>query len=392
MKRTIFAAGSLAAALLLAHPAFSPAQENLPPAIQLGAMEVHPYLMLTGTWNDNVYATADNEKSDFITTITPGLGLKLPFRAHQITLGAHAEFARYADFTELDTDSFQADALGEFNIGERLNLKVGDTFLRAYESLLESPTKSSDRYDANIASISAKYSFVDVTQLRLDYVLTTLDYRDDDARSRTEGRFSAYLYYRVLPKTSAFLEYDYTSEDYDEATSTLDSAANSGQIGAIWEISAISKGTAKVGFQAKKFDDAGIDDYSTWVASVEMTHALSDMVQLHLVGARLVNEAKYAGPSYYTTTGLTGELTVWFLDRLAGIVSASYGRNEFSDPIVGDSEVRKDDRYTAGLGARYNFNTWLSFEAEYTNINRDSNIDKYSATENALSLRVKAAL
>lgn len=393
MKRSIFAAAFLAAALLFANPVRSPAQETVPPAIQLGALEVHPSLMLTEAWKDNVYATADDEKSDFITTISPGLGLKLPFRAHLLTLGAHADIARYADFTDLDTDSFQAAALGEFNIGERVNLKIGDTFLRGYEALVDSPTGDNGRYDTNVASVSVKYAFVDVSQLRLDYSQTTLDYQaKTDARSRAEDQLSAYLYYRVLPNTSAFLEYDFKSVDYDKSTTTLDSDTHSGQLGATWELSAISKGTAKAGFQAKNFNDADTKDYSTWVASVELDHALNDLVHLRMIGARQVNEAKYAGPSYFTTTGLAGELTVWFLDRLAGFAKASINRAEFSDPIVGDTEVRKDNLFSAGLGARYNFNYWLSLEADYTFVNRDSNIGVYSLTENAVALRIKAAL
>jgi hypothetical protein len=125
---------------------------------------------------------------------------------------------------------------------------------------------------------------------------------------------------------------------------------------------------------------------------VELEHALTDTVHLRLVGARQVNEAKYTGPSYYTTTDLAGELTVWFLDRLAGLGKVSVGRTEFSDPIQGDPKVRKDNTISAGLGVRYTFNYWLSLEADYAILNRDSNIGAYSLTENAFTLRIKAAL
>jgi hypothetical protein len=396
-------APALALALGLALAPAAPARAqalDLEPALRIGLLEIHPSLALTESWRDNVFATNEATESDAVTTITPALDLKLPIRAHLLSLGAKGDIVRYADFGELDTESFAGYGRAELNIGDRVNLRFGDTFTRAYESLLESPTGVSGRYDANAANVSLRYAFVDVSQLRLDYTYDTWDYQEEtDGRDRAEGQLSAYLYFRFLPKTSAFVEYDLRTVAYDDpvltaagGTLTLDSQVHSGYAGASWEISPAITGTAKLGYQKKDFDDAALEDFSTWVASVELDHAISDAVRLKLAGGRRVNETKYTGPSHFTTTGADARLTIHFLDRLRGRLRAGFGRDEFSDPIVGDPEARTDDVSSFGAGLSYNFTSWLSLDADYAHFNRDSNIDVYSATENAFSLRVRAAL
>lgn len=395
MKRP-FLVSTLAAALLLAHPGLAPAQESpdaAAPRLQLGPMEVHPSLALSETYRDNVYSVNTGKTNDFVLTVTPALGLALPFRTHRLGLYAQAEFASYADHTDLDTDNYLGALDAEFNIGNFVNLKFGDTYRDQYETVSQSPTGKPGRYTQNNPWLSATYAFVDVSKVRLDYAYTVYDYDQETyPRSRGEGLFSAYLYYRVLPRTSLFVEYDNQVVDYDSAAATLDSTSHFGQVGATWEISMITKGTVKAGYQKKDFKAADQKDYETWVALVELTSALTDTLHLKLAGGRQVNEAKYDGPSYYTNTGLTAELTAWFLDRLSGTVKAGYGIDEYNAPIVGDPKARTDNTLSAGLGVKYSFQPWLSLSLGYDYVNRDSNIDSRSAVENAASLQVKAEL
>ncbi len=382
----------LASALLL--PGVSQAQEapqdSLAP-LQIGPVIVHPSLSLRETYSDNVFFTAKDTKGDLITAISPGVTFQLPFRTHILTLGTSAEFVIYADNSSLNVSPFQVFGLGEFNIGDRVKLKVGDTYQRNEESPLESPNGTSDVYTANAAALSVKYAFVDIAQAQLDYTRTSLDYLDSSYRTREEDLVSAYLYYRVMPNTSAFLEYDFKNVAYD-TSDTFDNVVHTGQVGATWEFTEYSKGTAKIGFLAKEYSDDSLKDYTTVTASVDLRHQLTPDASVRLLGKRDVNEGKYVDARYYTTTGLFADFTYRFLERLSGVIEGSYAFDEYSNARVGSVIVREDKTAHIGLGAKYSFNSWLDFSLGYGYSNRNSNIADLDAIVNTVTFKVTAAL
>jgi len=360
--------------------------------LQVGPVIVNPSLTLKESWTDNVFGVADGAKSDLVTTIAPSLLLRLPFRAHELSLGARADIATYAEYSSEDVAPWQIAALGNFVVGDRFTLKVGDTYQRGYETALESTTGFVEENSANAATLSAKYAFVDVAQARLDYAHRTLRFSDvDDYRSRDEDLVSAYLYYRVLPNTSAFLEYDLWKVAYTEDSGqALDNDGQGGYVGATWEIQERSQGTVKVGYQSKNFKESGQKDASTWAAAVELKHELTELTSVRILGGREVNEGKYRGTRFYTTTGFFAEVSHKVLDRLTGLVNAGYGVDSFSDANPGDAEAREDTTFRAGVGARYSFRSWLDCGLNYRYFNRDSNIDRYSVQENVVTFEITA--
>jgi len=376
----------------LVAPVTSRAEESLQdvlPPLQVGPVLVHPSLAIKETYNDNVYYTAENTKSDFITSVFPDVTLKLPFRMHELTFGAGAEMRRYAKYTELDATPYQIFGLGDFSIGDRVKLKVGDTYVRGEETPLESPSGTSDMYTDNQLALSVKYAFVDVAQAQLDYTRTTLNYLDSTYRSRAEDLVSVFLYYRALPNTSAFLEYDFKNVGYDES-GAKDNVVHTGFVGATWEITEYSKGTAKAGFLSKNFSDASLDDYSTWTASIDLQHHFSDAASMRLLGKRDVNEGKYDDTYYYTTTGVFADFTYLFLERLSGVIEGSYSADEYSNARNAEGVVREDKTAHVGIGAKYSFNSWLDFVLGFGLSNRNSNIANFDAAYNTVSLKVTA--
>lgn len=364
------------------------ADETLP-YLQVGPVLVHPALTLKETYRDNVFFAPKNTEGDFITSIAPEITFKLPFRMHEVSLGASANFQLYLDQTTLNTSPYELFVLGDFSIGDRVRIKVGDTYQRNEESPLESPNGTSDDYTSNAAALSVSYAFVDVASLQLDYTRTSLDFLDSGFRTREEDFASLYLYYRVLPNTSAFLEYDFKNIAYD-TTERNDNVVHSGLVGATWEISEYSRGTAKAGFLAKNYDDGALDDYSTWTASADLQHQLTEAASLRLLGKRDVNEGKQTGVRYYATTGIFANFDYRFLDRLTGTLECSYSRDSFSDAPTGNTLVRRDTTVRAGVGANYAFNSWLDLSLGYSYLNRDSNYDELSAVVNSVTLAVTA--
>jgi hypothetical protein len=233
-----------------------------------------------------------------------------------------------------------------------------------------------------------KYAFVDVSQIQVAYARTSLDYDDSTYRTRDEDLVSVYLYYRFLPSTSAFLEYDFKSVAYESKSN--DNDVQTGFVGTTWEITEFSKGTAKAGYLSKDYSDPASEDFTTWTASVDLQHRLSDAASMRLIGKRDVNEGKYADVRYYTTTGLFADFSYHFLDRLVGTLEGSYSQDTYSDPQPGETAVREDTTARAGARVDYSFNSWLECSVGYRYLKRDSNYNSDDATVNSVNLTVTA--
>ncbi|MCK7506641.1 MAG: hypothetical protein MZV70_22965 [Desulfobacterales bacterium] len=57
--------------------------------------QIHPYIRVTGEYSDNLDLTADNQKKDFYTTITPGIKFSNMDAKSGVNLDASAGYVFY---------------------------------------------------------------------------------------------------------------------------------------------------------------------------------------------------------------------------------------------------------------------------------------------------------
>lgn len=385
------AAGFLALAFAL--PAIAAAEENtVRPGLHLGPVLVQLSLAVSETYNDNIYATAEETESDFFTTVTPGIELSLAkdFNLRGFTFGVNANTINASNFSELNRIDWELYGRGEFTIREVLTVEIGDTYTPSHIIPLESTSGELERFSSNAAHVGLKYDLLDLWQLRLGYTHTTFDYQDSKNRSRAENLIKAAISFRVLAKALVFLGYDFTAVGYDDSKSTLDNTKQNVALGATWEITEITKGIVSAGYGSVDFKDASEKGWSTWSASVDVRHELTELTTVNLKGQRSIEEGKYNGTRYLAATGISAGLTRQILERLAGNLSAGYFSEDFSDANPGDAKVRLDSSIRAGLGLGYSFRSWLKFDVSYDFVNRNSNIDHYDARVNAATIKATA--
>jgi hypothetical protein len=374
---------------------FLPVQAMAAGNLHYGALEIHPYVLLKETYNNNIFATPTNLESDWITTITPGIKLLLPFRMHQFDLEYNAVINRYKDFTSENTIGHNASAKADFKLGSLFGLKLSDTYAKGHEPRDSSKTGFIEKYNTNAASLSTSYQLADRSKVQLDYTRSTWNFETSTFRSRDEDLAAAYLFYRFLPKTSAFVEYDYRNIGYSEQASgpdNLDNKVNSVFLGLAWDVTANTKGTVKGGYNRKVFAASDASGISTWGASIDIDHAFSDNTFMKFVGQRVINEAGLLGTSYYVTTGAFVEVTHKFTYKISGVARASYGVDDFSNALPPDTIVRSDRTILGGVGLKYQFTDWLEMTLDYNYRDRKSNIDFYDVTESTYSVGLNFAL
>jgi hypothetical protein len=363
------------------------------PIIQMGPVEVHPFISLKETYSDNIYLVTADKTHDFITTIAPGVQFKMPIRRHALFLTGSTTLNRYAGYSSENSTDWSLSGAGDFNFGSRINLKVVDSFLAGHEPRSQSALADMETFRNNNAAASLTYILADISKLQLDYANDYWKFKNSDFRTRDENLVSVYAYYRVMPKTSLFTEYDFKNVYYTSkpvGSNDFDNKVHSALLGLTWELSTQSKGTVKGGYLYKVFDAPSLKNLGTFAASADISHHFSDYNSIKLIGARAVNESSLEGTRYSISTGMSGEFSHKFVERCSASVKASFSDESFAD-TTGETVKRSDQIVVAGAKAVYTFRRWLESALEYYWRQKNSNIDIYDSTENNVSFTLKAS-
>lgn len=377
--------------LLLCSPVLAFARGN----IHIGSLQIHPSLSLQENFDDNVYATSSDTHSDWITLTKPGIKLEMPVN-HRYLFGAEyrAAIYNYLEYTSENITDHFANAYGQFKFGRGTTFKLRDDYTNGHEDRSTSASGEINKYEKNAASADLAYVFVDRYKAEVAYTLTNWDFSraDNQYRNRTENLIATYFYYRFLPRTAAFVEYDFKTVDYELKTNGgLNNTVQTPFLGLKWDISEETKGTVKAGYLYKNFNDSENGSIGDFTASVELDQAFGARSLLRLIGLRDVNEADVQGTTYYTTTSAQAIYTHKLPYRLSAVLRGSYGENDYSNGVGGYAD-RHDEILTGGAGLKYQMRDWLDFALDYYHLDRNSNIPTSDLNENVASLSVNFSM
>jgi hypothetical protein len=358
--------------------------------IHFGQLELHPFVSLREIFSDNIYYTSTEEKRDSITETTPGIKMQLPMRMHRFEAEYHAVDRRYDTYRGEATTDHHAKGLLDLKFGSFFGLTAHGAFDKGHEPRSESSTGFIEVFRKTTGAASATYQLTGRSKVQIEYTKTAWNFMTSNFRDRDEGLVSGYVYYRFLPKTSVFVEYDHKSVDYIQQGSLLDNSMDTAYLGLTWEMTARSKGTIKAGRTSKDFQDSAIDDFTVWSWSIDLDHKFTEETSMILVGGRYVNETNAFGTAYYLTTGLYGEFGHKFMSKTAFLLRGSYGKDTFSNAVPPATIVREDKTDMVGAGLKYFANDRLNLGVDYNKRTRTSNIpvNDYVETQYGLSMNM----
>lgn len=104
-----------------------------PKGIGIGQFLLLPKVETAGLYNDNVFASSNNRRGDFLTRITPELDLRSRFSTHQLNFLAQAEQTLYRTYTDDNTLEGLASANGRYDITRDWQLRGGFNAYQRYE-------------------------------------------------------------------------------------------------------------------------------------------------------------------------------------------------------------------------------------------------------------------
>lgn len=375
--------------LVFLFPALSSAEEA---RINFGGLEVHPYLVMKERYTDNVYATSTQQRQDTVTTTVPGLKLQWPVRMHYLEAEYNTVLERYDTYAGDNTQDQTLRGLARFNILSDITLQAKDDYLRGHEPRGSSSTGFIEKFNTNAAAGSIEYKLADISKIEAVYTATKKEYLSSKFRNRNERLIEGYVYFKFLPKTSGFVEYEKNIFNFDDDAPNLDNTATSWLGGVKWEVSEQLKGTIKGGYHWKRFNNPTMTNYDTWVASLDINHAFSDYTSIKLLGERKVNETNLLTANFFQTTGGLAELSHFFTRTLGVTLSGSYGRDKYTYQSAPRDLAREDVAVTGGIGFKYMPSDMLEAALNYGHRTRNSTQNAFDYDENSYFVTLNLGL
>ncbi|MBU2455896.1 MAG: outer membrane beta-barrel protein, partial [Proteobacteria bacterium] len=376
----------------------------------------HPFLLLEEIYTDNLFATHSNTKADFITTISPGIWLAFPAnrekllsidttttspgglqlsrikpeatRRYQTYFLYSPDFVFYSDYSNHDHVNHKAEALFQYNFNSGLSFDLIDIFHDREEIAGNGVIDTLYRHQDNLLDFITTYDAPSGKfKVQLTYSNYDLAYKDSavDYRDRNDNSVGLSVFYKFWPKTSLFVEYDYSIIKFDTGSAN-DSVENRYYGGVTWDITAKTRGTLKLGYMDKDFDLDSVKDHDGFSFEVQTQHNLTSKRALQINGYQKFHESDLANASTFLSTGIDVAVMQRFTEKWSGTLSAFFKRNEYK------GYSRDDDLYGFGPAIRFEPRKWLIFDLGYTYYRNDSNVTFYDYEANMIFLRASLSM
>jgi hypothetical protein len=384
---------------------------------------VHPFLSVSEYFTDNALYSNENKRSDFITTLSPGIWFTAPhiyekllnidtsnispggfslsryqpetFKRYQTYLFYNADIEQFARDSSQNAVSHKAEGFFQYNLRGGLTLEALDQFIMSHDSRATVLTNELDKFRDNLTSFTGRYDVSDRVQLRFDYSHFLVDYLADrnDFRDRKDNALSGYLFYGFRPKTSLFAEYEFVDIRYDK--DTLSNSREHHFFGGVqWDITAKSKGSIKAGYGKKEFTHSGIADSNDFILEAQIDHKLTAKTSLLLKASRRTNETNISTTNYMISDSVGLEYLHRLTAKLMAEINLEYTYDKYNGDVTLNGETgRLSDHYFSGAFAlQYKLRDWLEADAGYIYGRRSSDFSEFDYTTNIIFLRITGSL
>ena len=368
-------------------------QDGETTGMAVGGGYLYPSVGIEVGYDDNIFLQESNEKSSFITVISPKAKLEFESDATTVALNLAAEAGSFASSHNDDYLDAEASVDVTFYPTERMTFGVSAGYLKSHEArgtaaqagIATFEFNRPNRYHTAEAGARFEYGVDEVGAPRFELAVSAEDRTYDNNRTatiyrdRNSRQAKATLFYKVMPATSLLLEGRVINYDYDVAT--LDSEQYRLMAGVLWQATSQTEGFAKLGYGRKDFDDVSRDDASSssWEIGVNWKPLSYSMVTL--ATSRDFDETDSVG-DYIDSSEVSLEWKHDWRTYLGTKVQLTYGQDDYGN------DTREDDIWQAGLKMDYRLRPGVILGAGYTHTDLDSNEAGLSYKDNVVGVQL----
>jgi hypothetical protein len=361
-----------------------------PLGIRAGGFLIYPSLTVGSSYDDNVFATKDDTKDDFIFNFLPEVVVRSNFPRHAITWTTQADIARYVSETNENYEDFGTALGGQLDITRNNRLTAGAEFARGHDDrddpedpgveVADEPLKYYD-YGGDLGFLQ------EFNRLNFSLLGTfdRRDYTDGDEGDRDRDLFGGRLRtgYFVSPRINAFVQGGFRREVRDVDTGR-DNNVYSASVGTEIDFTGLLFGEVNAGWSLQEFDDSERDSENGFTYGANLTWNPTGLTSLRLEGEGGFEPSDVGSSKLESEIGLRIDHELLRNLLIGGEVR--YRRDDFQDAN------RVDNRIDVGPVITYFVNRNFSVGADYVFTTRDSDESDREFDRNVISLRVTAQL
>jgi hypothetical protein len=376
-----------------------PKPELDPLGVRAGSFLIFPKIELGTAYDDNVFATENNEEGDFLFQVLPTVTVQSDFSRHALKFSAGADVGRYADQTSENYIDYFFTGGGRFDV-------TGDSFLVgdvSYRKLHEdrgdpdSPTAASEpiEFARTNAELAYQHRFNRVTG-RIGVGAENEDYDDAtsitgrtlDQDDRDKWAYSAtgQVGYDLYPGYQPFVRFTYTRTEYDEGTVKPDSDTYEAVVGTTLDLTNLLTGEVFVGYLSRSYDESQFKNFTGLAYGLQLDYAVTQLTSISGNITRGVEEGFGAVPSPRDRTTFQVGVDHELLRNVVLSALAEYQMDDYQNTS------QEEDYYLLQAGATYNINRNFYLRGTYSYSTRDSNLPGEDYDRNLFLLRLGAQL
>jgi hypothetical protein len=375
-----------------------------PIGLRAGSFFIYPQVTLGGFYDDNVFASDDDEEGDFAATVQPRILVQSNFSRHQLLFDVGGDITTYAEEDDLNYQDVYARGAGRLDI-TRDNILNGSFGI---EKLHEDPSSPDEqgggddeiteyyRDDLDLSyrrSFNRLYALVGGSLTRLDFQDSDDTNEDDRDRNQYQGRVRAG--YEISPRLGAFAQATYDVRRYDQTPDDegldRDSDGFGLRAGTEIDITSIIFGEVGVGYTYRKYEDDELDSVSGVGFGGSLTWNVTPLTSVILNTRGDIQETTVGDDSGDRASAnfqklATLDVTHELLRNVLLNANAGYIRDDF------EGIDRSDNTFVVGGGVSYLLNRNLSLDATYDFSTRRSDEQEEEYSRNIFLLGVTARL
>ena len=378
--------------------------------VRAGSFLLLPRVETGLTYDSNVFATAEDERDDFIAVIRPQLNVRSDFNNHALNLRIAGEGGYHFDYTDENYTDYDIVGDGRFDYSREGSIggllfhrrehegrgdpdfdpEFGSSISRAEPvvyNVFGGETSVTQGFNRFRVRLSALANYTDYSDVQLN---GGLGESDEDYRNRWDYGTSARFGYEVMQGLEGFVRGSYTWTRYDSSSYDRDSDGYEIVGGVSSDLGGLVTGEIFAGYLNKDYEAARLSDFSGLALGGRVNWNVTQLTSLSASVDRQIRESTFTiggrqASSYNRTIfalGADHEL----LRTLLLNARVQYREDDFN------GVDRTDDVYTASAGASYQVSRYLYLTGGYTFETRNSSFSAFDYDDHQVFLRIGAQM
>jgi hypothetical protein len=373
-----------------------------PLGIRAGAFRIFPTTDVSVSYDDNVDATKNDTRDDFVAVMAPSVEVQSDFSRHAVGFTVFSEVGRFFQETKEDYWDFGITGNGRLDITRDNNVDGNFTVAREHDArddpeddATTAESRRPVRYMNYDAALAYNHLFNRVT-FRVGGDFNRRDYRQGAGTARQNDRdrniYTGLLRvgYNVSPRINTFVEglYNVQRRDVHRDTDGFERDSNGwGARGGVdVNFTDLLFGEVFAGYREQHFDDSEFSTKGGVSYGVNLTWLPTRLTTVTLTGGSDFEPTTNEDSSSNFQTTIGARVDHELLRNVLIGAEAGYIRNDFQNTD------RTENRYDAGADITYLINRHFSVGAAYGFTKRDSDDEDAEFDRNLFTLRVRAQL